>query len=107
MKLTIIAILSLTFYAIGLKLGQVLYECKPYKPVEDCETGVYEISFYEQADDPQPIAIAQSHCVRSLTGRLEADTVRLVSYSGGEIREVEYHEVLEFPKRNTEVCKVE
>ncbi len=107
MKLTIIAALSLSAYAIGLKLGQVSYECKPYKPAEECEVGLYEISFYEQADDWQPIAIAETHCVRSLTSRLEADTVRLVSYSGGEIREVEYHEVLEFPMRNTEVCKVE
>lgn len=107
MKLTIIAALSFSAYALGLKLGQVSYECKPYRPVKECEVGLYEISFYEQKDDPQPIAIAGTHCVRSLTSRLEADTVRLVTYSRGEIREVEYHEVLEFPMRNTEVCKVE
>jgi hypothetical protein len=107
MKLLTIAALSLTAYATGLKLGQIEYECRPYKPAEECEVGLYEISFYEQQGDPEPLAIADSHCVRSLTGRLEADTVRLVTYSMGEIKEVEFHEVLEFPTRNTEVCKVE
>lgn len=87
-------------------VSRVPYTCQPYNPPQECESGLYKISLYEQPTDRHPIAQAESHCVISLPGRVKAETVRFTVFNKWtrEISEVEYFSEQEFPAQNLEVC---
>lgn len=89
-------------------VSRVPYTCQPYSPPTECETGLYQIRLYEQPTDRNPIAIADAHCIVSMSGRVRAEQVRFTTYSkySREIIEVDWSESMEFPDKNLEACQI-
>lgn len=103
----LMSILAAILFFWALTFARVPYTCKPIAPPEECETGAYEIWFFEHKNARRPHGVADAHCVFTENGRLIAETLRLTSYDqAGEIREVQFFDRQEFPSSHAEVCEV-
>ena len=104
---TLMSILAAILFFWVLTFARVPYTCQPITPPEECETGAYEIWFFEQDNARRPHGVVDAHCVYKPDGRLVAETLRLTSYEpSGEIRDVQWFERQEFPDSHAEVCQV-
>ena len=104
---TLMSVLACILFFWVLTFARVPYTCKPVSPPEECETGAYEIWFFEHDNARRPHGVVDAHCVYKTDGRLVAETLRLTTYDQtGEIRQVEWFERQEFPDSHAEVCQV-
>ena len=69
-----LAVLGLCGYLISL--GAVDYVCRPYKPVEECAPGIYEIKIYESTfTRVDPLAFLEVSCIYDIGQRYKAADV--------------------------------
>lgn len=102
MKHSLFVAAFIGLFAVCLRLAVVGYECKPYKPTEECDAGRYEALLLEQMN-LEPIAIIEAECIYTRKGRYKAERVEFTTKN----RAPESHDFLEIPTRNVKVCKVE
>lgn len=97
-----LAVLGLCGYLISL--GAVDYVCRPYKPVEECAPGIYEIKIYESTfTRVDPLAFLEVSCIYDIGQRYKAADVWFHTPPA----RTEFIEFVELPKKHIEICKVD
>lgn len=105
LKTACLASVALALVHLMLSLGAVDYVCRPYKPVEECAPGIYEIKIYESnyVYMREPLAFIEASCIYDLGHRYKAADVWFHTPPA----RTEFIEFVELPKKHIEICKVD
>lgn len=114
MKLILYSLCLASVIHAGFMLSRVQYECRPYKPTEECQESRYDVRFYSMSWNPRSkkiekefVGISQSRCVAKMGSHLYLQEMTLSAHLVGVWHQPEYYEEQQVTSKLTEVCRVE